>query len=187
MRTRFSQGVGLLLCLGVVLVCSHATEAAQSGSSSTALPADLPKANLPSHPPAIESVNGETYATFDIDAATEAYLAKIPADKRAASDAYFEGGYWLILWDFLIGAAVCIFLLSSGVSWRMRDLAERLTRFKPPQSIIYGMQFVLIFFALTLPMTIYEGYFREHKYGLLNQAFGPWFKEQLIGLALSLI
>ena len=42
---------------------------------------------------------------FNADAATEAYLAQIPAAARARSDAYFEGGYWLILWDFLYGAA----------------------------------------------------------------------------------
>jgi len=46
---------------------------------------------------------------FDADAATNAYLAEIPASARARSDAYFEGGYWLILWDFLYGAAVYLF------------------------------------------------------------------------------
>jgi STE24 endopeptidase len=40
--------------------------------------------------------------------------------------------------------------------------------------------------VLTFPMTIYEGYFREHKYGLLNQTFGPWMRDQLVGLAVGL-
>ncbi len=178
----------LLMFTGLVVLFSCSARAAQSeSSSSTALDADLPKANLPSHPPAIESIHGETYQTFDVNAATEAYLAKIPANKRAASDAYFEGGYWLQLWDFLIGVVLYIFLLSSGISWRMRDLAERITRFKPLQSMIYAVQFVLVTTVLVLPMTIYEGYFREHKYGLLNQSFGPWFKEQNIGLAVGLV
>ena len=30
-----------------------------------------------------------------------AYLASVPADARARSDAYFEGGYWVSLWQFL--------------------------------------------------------------------------------------
>ena len=42
-------------------------------------------------------------ANFDVNAATNAYLAQIPADKTARSNAYFEGGYWMILWDFLYG------------------------------------------------------------------------------------
>ena len=176
----------LLMIVLIAAVCGGA-HAGQDASSSTALSTDLPKAVLPSHPPAIESVHGETYDTFDVNTATEAYLAKIPANKRAASDAYFEGGYWLILWDFLVGVVITIFLLSAGVSWRMRDFAERLTRFKPLQSIIYSVELILVVSLLDLPMTIYEGYIREHKYALLNQSFGPWFKEQLINLVISLI
>jgi len=34
---------------------------------------------------------------------------------------------------------------------------------------------------------VYESYFREHKYGLLNQTFGPWMREQLIGLVVGLV
>jgi STE24 endopeptidase len=40
---------------------------------------------------------------FDVDAATAAYLATMTPAARARSDAYFEGGYWLVLWDFLFG------------------------------------------------------------------------------------
>src|SRR2546430_17113468 len=35
-----------------------------------------------------------------------------------------------ILWNFLLGAAISIFLLSSRISARLRDFAERTTRFK---------------------------------------------------------
>ena len=38
---------------------------------------------------------------FDVNAAVEAYFAKMPPARRAASNAYFEGGYWMQLWDFL--------------------------------------------------------------------------------------
>ena len=33
----------------------------------------------------------------DVEAATQAYLATVPEAARLRSDAYFEGGYWLIL------------------------------------------------------------------------------------------
>src|ERR1700732_5159109 len=62
--------------------------------------------------------------------ATRAWLDTVPPDKRARSDAYFEGGYWLILWNFLLSAAISIFLLASRTSARLRDFAERTTRFK---------------------------------------------------------
>ena len=38
---------------------------------------------------------------------------------------------------------------------------------------------------LSLPLTVYQGYFREHAYGMATQTFGPWFGEQLIGLAVE--
>ena len=53
---------------------------------------------------------------FDVDAATDAYLALMPATAKARSDAYFEGGYWLILWDFLVGAIIALLLLNLGWS-----------------------------------------------------------------------
>src|SRR3954469_8807091 len=62
--------------------------------------------------------------------ATRAWLDTVPPDKRARSDAYFEGGYWLILWNFLLSVAISIFLLASRTSARLRDFAERMTRFK---------------------------------------------------------
>src|SRR5258706_11043354 len=63
---------------------------------------------------------------FDPLAATNAYLATMPPDKKAKSDAYFEGGYWLLLWDFLYSSAVLLLLLSLGWSAAMRDRAERI-------------------------------------------------------------
>jgi STE24 endopeptidase len=126
-------------------------------------------------------------ANFNAEAATNAYLAQIPADARARSDAYFEGGYWMILWDFLYGAVVLLLLLNLGWSAAMRNFAERLTRFKPVQTIVYWVQFLLATSILGFPLTVYEEYFREHKYGLATQTFGPWMGDQLKGLGLNLV
>ncbi|TMJ14382.1 MAG: M48 family peptidase, partial [Alphaproteobacteria bacterium] len=40
-------------------------------------------------------------AGFDPEAATRAYLGTLNGAARAKSDAYFEGGYWLLLWGTL--------------------------------------------------------------------------------------
>src|SRR6478735_10764518 len=76
--------------------------------------------------------------------ATRAWLDTVPADKRAKSDAYFEGGYWLILWNFLVNTAIAIFLLTSRISARLRDWAERLTRFKAMQVALYAIVFLIL-------------------------------------------
>jgi STE24 endopeptidase len=124
---------------------------------------------------------------FDPAAATNAYLAKVPPDKKARSDAYFEGGYWLILWDFLASSIVFLLLLVTGLSARMRDLAERVTRFKPIHTFLYWTQFFVLTSLLTFPLGVYEGFIREHKYGLATQTFGPWLGDQLKGLGLGIV
>ena len=124
---------------------------------------------------------------FDPVAATNAYLAKVPPDKKAKSDAYFEGGYWLILWDFLASSFVFLLLLATGWSARMRDLAERVTRFKPIHTFIYWAEFLVFTSVLTFPLAVYEGFVREHKYGLATQTFGPWLGDQLKGLAVGVV
>jgi len=124
---------------------------------------------------------------FDVHAAVETYLAKMPAEQRARSNAYFEGGYWLQVWDFLILTLAMWIMLRFRVSVGMRNLAERVTRFRWLQTVLYWVQFIVLTTALIFPMTVYESYFREHKYGLLNQTFGPWFRDQAIGLAATLV
>jgi STE24 endopeptidase len=126
-------------------------------------------------------------AHFDATEATNAYLAQIPADKAARSDAYFEGGYWLILWDFLYGVVVSLLLLNLRWSARMRDLAERVTRFKPVHTFVYWLQYLVLTTILIFPLTVYEDYFREHKYGLATQTFGPWMGDQIKSLGVGIV
>src|SRR2546427_4195198 len=78
----------------------------RSSAQGTPGPGALPQTAMPSaiRIPAAAQPSDH----FDVEAATDAYLAEIPANARAKSDAYFEGGYWLILWDFLYGVALYI-------------------------------------------------------------------------------
>jgi Zn-dependent protease with chaperone function len=156
-----------------ILLCSVLVFGQTSAPEATPIPPD-----------ANQSVTGPA---FDVNAAIDKYLAKMPPAQRARSDAYFEGGYWLQLWDFLSTLFVMWLLLHFGWSARMRDLAERLTRFRVLQTALYWIQFIVVVTVLTFPLSVYEGYFREHKYGLLNQTFGPWMRDQLVGLGVGVV
>ncbi len=154
-------------------------------SSQTSSPGAQPFTAMPSViqvPP-----EAQPSPSFNAEAATNAYLAQIPADARARSDAYFEGGYWMILWDFLYGAVVLLLVLNLGWSAAMRNLAERVTRFKPIHTIVYWLQYLLLTAILGFPLSVYEDYFREHKYGLATQTFAPWMGDQLKGLGVNLV
>ena len=124
---------------------------------------------------------------LDPTAATQAWLATVPKDEREKSDAYFEGGYWLILWNFLLAAAISIFLLASRISTRLRDFSRRLTRFKMLQVACYALPYLVIVYVLSFPLNLYENFFREHDYGFATQSFFPWFREQLIALGVAIV
>jgi len=124
---------------------------------------------------------------FDASAATKAWLATVPAAAKEKSDAYFEGGYWLLLWDFLSTVAVALLLLETKLSARMRDWAECFTRLIWLQSFVYWIQFAVVTAILLFPLACYEDFIREHQYGLSNQSFPSWFGDQLIGLLVLLI
>ena len=124
---------------------------------------------------------------LDAAAATQAWLDSVPREKREKSDAYFEGGYWLLLWNYLAAAAISILLLSSGISARLRDFSEGLARSKTLQVACYGVPYLLLVYVLSFPLNVYEHFFREHQYGLATQTFPAWFSEQLIGLALTIV
>jgi Zn-dependent protease with chaperone function len=125
--------------------------------------------------------------SIDPEAATRAYLARQTSAEKARSDAYFQGGYWLDLWTFLWSAAAYLVLLHTGVSARMRNLAERLTRVRALQIGAYWVQFLLAVAVMTLPLTVYRDYVREHRYGLSNLTFPAWLGELGKGLALSAV
>src|SRR6185295_10408015 len=76
--------------------------------------------------------------------------------EKAPSDAYFEGGYWLQLWQFLYGAGVSLVLLQTRLSARMRDFAARSTRFKSGSRNWYAIQFILLISVMTLPLSVYR-------------------------------
>ena len=126
-------------------------------------------------------------APFDVETATRAYLDTLQGAARAKSDAYFEGGYWLVLWGALVSLLVDGLLLGFRFTAKLRDFAE--SRFKRPFPIIWltALGYSLVGWLLILPWSIYTGFVREAQYGLMNQTFAEWFIDSLKGLGISLV
>jgi STE24 endopeptidase len=126
-------------------------------------------------------------ALFDVEAATRAYLDTLQGPARDRSDAYFEGGYWLLLWGTVVTVLIDWLVLRFRMANAFRTLGEKL--FKRPFMVgwVTAALYLLITSIVALPWSIYVGYFREKQYDLLDLNFGPWLTEQLIGLAIDFV
>ena len=113
-------------------------------------------------------------ANFDPHKAVEAYLARVSGQARERSDSYFDGSIVLNFADTLYVLVVAALLLWLRISAKMRDYAVRITRFRFLQAPIYVAQYFVVTTLVTLPLTIYESFVREHAYGLSNQNFMQW-------------
>ena len=123
---------------------------------------------------------------FDPEAATQAYLATLKGAARAKSNAYFEGGYWLILWGALIAIASELVQLHFGLARRWRDWAERIApRWLAPA--LFTIPYVVVGTLIVLPWTIYTGFVREKQYDLMNQSFGDWFIDQGKSMGIGIV
>ena len=149
--------VGLLLALSIV----SPTSAEPTGPSAAPVTA-VDVHNLP-------ALGSKT--TFDPQKSTNAYLAQVSGAARARSDAYFEGGYVLLVVDAIYALAVSALLLWLNISARLRSLAERWSHSRFWQASLYAAGYLVVTAVATLPLSIYEGFIRERAYGLMNQSF----------------
>ena len=122
---------------------------------------------------------------FDPETATQAYLATLDGAARARSDSYFEGGYWLILANFVIGLAVAGILLQSGFAKTLRDKLRAAVKLNWLTTLLFAAVYSLITSILTFPMTLYEGFYREHAFNLSTMNLPDWLGEWAIGLGVS--
>ena len=129
----------------------------------------------------------DTTPGLDVAAATAGYLSQVQGEARARSDSYVEGGYWLGLLDLLYGLAIAGVLLGFGLSAQLRDWAEEKTHSRSGQVLIYGIIYVTAMTLLSLPLALYEDFFREHSYGLSNLSFLAWLGEFSLSYLLMLI
>lgn len=135
------------------------------------------------------ALSGAAFAEggFDPVAATDQYLQSLSVEDKNRSDAYFEGGYWLILWNFVYMVGATLLILRYLLSVKIRDLAERTSRRIWLQVPTFVALFSLLEFVLYLPISIYENFYREHQYDLSNMSFGAWFGDEMISIVVGII
>lgn len=109
----------------------------------------------------------------------------VPEPSEKAMRYYRSGNLlWvvLVLWGLLLPA----FFLFTGLSARVRNVAQHLGRNWFFTIAVYYVIFAAIIFVIELPLSYYIGYVRPHAYQLSNQALGKWFGNSVKTLLITM-
>ena len=100
---------------------------------------------------------------------------------------YYRGGIGLWLFGIAWGIAVPAFFLFTRLSARIRDVARKIGRNWYFTIVVYDVIFTALTFVIDLPLSYYEGFAREHAYGLSEQTLGKWAGDSVKALILGCI
>jgi len=100
---------------------------------------------------------------------------------------FYESGIRVWFFARAWGVAVPAVLLFSGLSARIRRLAEGRGRPWPVVVTLYGVVFLAIEYVINFPWRYYVGFVRLHEYGLSIESFGHWLGDSLKGLAIEAV
>ncbi|MEO8175742.1 MAG: M48 family metalloprotease [Sphingomicrobium sp.] len=110
--------------------------------------------------------------SLDPNAATAAYIDGLGKAALDKAHAYTVGGHWLLLWGLVVAAIVTWLIVRAGALDRIdAKLGERRRNLRA--FVVSGL-FFLISALLSLPWTIYAGWWRETQYGRTSQPIGDF-------------
>ncbi len=112
----------------------------------------------------------------------------VPVPEPSAKAIEFHRGNNL-LWavDEIWALIVPGFIAFSGLSARIRDFSRRLGRNRFFTIGIYVVLYLILVFLIDFPLSLYQGYYRLHAYGLSNQTFLKWLRNGLVSLGVAAI
>jgi Zn-dependent protease with chaperone function len=110
----------------------------------------------------------------------------VPEPSEKAMSYYKSGNLlWIVnqVWSLLIPGL----FLFTGFSAKIRNWATRVGR---KWFFVIGIYFIIfsaLNFVIDLPLSYYQGFVREHAYGLSNQTIGKWWGDSLKNLMVGMI
>ena len=149
----------LLLCVGI----SSQKTVAQTSASSAATP-----------------------AVTQANPATQTSVYTLPPDKLTKSKALYDLRSKLRIIDTAYSLLVLLALLALGIAAKYRDWAERVSKYRFVQALIFVPLLMLTLSVLGLPLDAYQQHI-SRQYGLSVQGWGSWFGDVLKGQMVSLI
>jgi Zn-dependent protease with chaperone function len=110
----------------------------------------------------------------------------LPPDKEARAIAYAHSRHELYFLDFLYTTVGLILLIQLGVGPRLRDWAERISRRRFLQGVIFACVFFILLGLLGLPAAAGSHWLARY-YGQSVQGWGSWFWDSIKGGVVGLI
>ena len=99
--------------------------------------------------------------------------------------AYYRSGNVLWWAGQAFGIAFPLLLLATGLSARMRDAAERVSKHWLGTAALYAVFYRALDWVAARPLGFYGGFLRPHAYGLSNQTFAKWLRDSSLDLVIS--
>ena len=119
-------------------------------------------------------------------AGTQTLQYTLPPDKLAKSKALYDLRGKLRIIDTAYSLLVLLAILALGIAAKYRDWAERVSKYRFVQALIFIPLLMLTLTVLGLPLDAYQQSI-SRQYGLSVQGWGSWFGDVLKGQAVSLI
>ena len=113
---------------------------------------------------------------------------RLPPDKLQQAEALYHTGVVLFVVGTVYGLALLVAVLAFRLGPRFRDFAERVSRRRFVQAIVFAPLLVLSIDVLGLPLGIYSQHVRD-SYGLSVQTWGSWFwdwtKNEIVSIVIA--
>jgi STE24 endopeptidase len=100
---------------------------------------------------------------------------------------YYSSGNRLWLLDQALSMMLLAAILVTGLSARLRTWSRRIGRNWFFTIVVYFTLFTIVTFVVTLPLTYYTEFVRQHDYGLSNQTLQKWVTDSMTALALGCV
>ena len=121
--------------------------------------------------------------SFDVEAATAAYIDGLGEEALAQAAAYTTGNQWLMLWGLLISAMVTLIIIRTGWLTKTDDKLSKRGFIIRVFSI--SAVYLVVSEVLEMPWSVFSGWWRETEYGRTSQPLMDFLSQGLLALAIS--
>lgn len=122
---------------------------------------------------------------MDPQAATRAWMETLSSEELALARDYTTGNHWLILVGLVVSALVTWIIVRSGVLDRFYEKLER--RGWALRTWLVAALYLLVSSVLSLPLTLYEGWWRETQYDRTSQPLGDFLGQLALSTTLGVL